>query len=40
MVVSMADLKSVLRLFASYYDDPVDRKPRKGLRVCHGKRPS
>jgi hypothetical protein len=22
------------------YDDPVDRKPRKGLRVCHAKRPS
>lgn len=22
------------------YDDAVERKPRKGLRVCHGKRPS
>jgi hypothetical protein len=22
------------------YDDPMERKPRKGLRVCHGKRPT
>lgn len=27
-------------LFNEDYDDPVDRKTRKGLRVCHGKRPS
>jgi len=27
-------------LFNEDYDDPVDRKSRKGLRVCHGKRPS
>jgi hypothetical protein len=27
-------------LFNDDYDDPIDRKPRKGLRVCHGKRPS
>ena len=27
-------------LFNEDYDDPVDRKPRKGLRVRHGKRPS
>jgi hypothetical protein len=27
-------------LFNDEYDDPIDRKPRKGLRVCHGKRPS
>lgn len=27
-------------LFNEEYDDPVDRKSRKGLRVCNGKRPS
>jgi hypothetical protein len=27
-------------LFAEDYDDPIDRKPRKGLRVCPEKRPS
>jgi hypothetical protein len=27
-------------LFNDEYDDPIDRKSRKGLRVCHGKRPS
>jgi hypothetical protein len=27
-------------LFVEDYDDQVERKPRKGLRVCHGKRPS
>jgi hypothetical protein len=27
-------------LTAQDYDDPVTRKTRKGLRVCHGKRPS
>jgi hypothetical protein len=27
-------------LFNDEYDDPIDRKTRKGLRVCHGKRPS
>ncbi|MEK9281187.1 helicase RepA family protein [Bradyrhizobium sp. ISRA442] len=27
-------------LFNEEYDDPIDRKSRKGLRVCHGKRPS
>jgi hypothetical protein len=27
-------------LFIEDYDDPVERKPRKGLRVCDGKRPS
>jgi hypothetical protein len=27
-------------LFGEDYDDPIDRKPRKGLRVCTGKRPS
>ncbi len=27
-------------LFNEDYDDPIDRKSRKGLRVCHGKRPS
>ena len=27
-------------VFTEEYDDPIDRKQRKGLRVCHGKRPS
>ena len=27
-------------LLVDDYDDPVTRKPRKGLRVCQGKRPS
>lgn len=27
-------------LLVEDYDDPIERKPRKGLRVCHGKRPS
>jgi hypothetical protein len=27
-------------LITEDYDDPIDRKPRKGLRVCQGKRPS
>jgi hypothetical protein len=27
-------------LFNEDYDDPIDRKQRKGLRVCQGKRPS
>jgi AAA domain-containing protein len=27
-------------LFKEEYDDPIERKPRQGLRVCHEKRPS
>jgi hypothetical protein len=27
-------------LFNEDYDDPIERKPRKGLRVCNGKRPT
>jgi hypothetical protein len=27
-------------LVEEQYDDPIERKPRKGLRVCHDKRPS
>lgn len=26
--------------YSEDYDDAIERKPRKGLRVCHGKRPS
>jgi hypothetical protein len=27
-------------VFTEDYNDPIERKPRKGLRICHGKRPS